>query len=189
MLLKEITIYKDRVMLGKVFKEGGINLIYGESGTGKTVSTIKALNEEDIIPILLDYDGNDSPKDNECEYIHIDGVKYLKDIESTIPTGKVIVIDTWQMLITNGGGIKTIEAICEAGNTVILIAHNKAIATKQDIPDIDPRYSNHFSSKLFIEFDKGSKTKTNTRAPSYNLIVLKLRGYKGDRVLYNWMRD
>ncbi len=188
MLRNEITTYKDIVMLGKVFKKGGINLIYGESGSGKTVSTIKALNEDGILPILLDYDGNDSPTANECEYTHVDGIKYLKADTSTIPTGEVIIVDTWQMLLTNGGGIKTIEAIRDAGNTVIIVAHSKPLATRADLPDIDPKYANHFDAKLFLEFDKGNKSKTNPRPEGYNLTVFKLRGYKGKRTIVNWMR-
>ena len=188
LLKKNITTYKDIVMLGKVFQEGGINLVYGDSGTGKTVSAIKALNEDGIIPILLDYDDNHSPEANECEYIHIDGVKYLKDSDSTIPSGRVIIIDTWQMLLTNGGNIEAIEAIRDAGNTIVLIAHSKQLATRNDLPDIDPKYSNHFAAKLFLEYDKGNKSKTNPRPEGYNLTVMKLRGYKGKRTITNWMR-
>lgn len=173
-------------MLGKVFKEGGINLIYGESGTGKTISAIKALNEEGVTPILLDFDDNDSPEANECEYLHIDGSKYLLDTDSVIPTNEVIIIDTWQMLLTNGGRIEDVIKIKEAGNTVILIAHNKAIATKQDIPDIDPKYSNHFASKLFLQYSKGSKPAAIPEG--CHLTILKLRGYRGKRTIHNWMR-
>lgn len=188
MLKREITSYKGATMLGKVFRKDGINMVFGESGTGKTVSSIKALNEDGIIPILLDYDGNDSPKANECDYTHVDGVAYLKDDKAVIPTGRVIIVDTWQMLLTNGGSINTINKIHEAGNTVIIIAHNKPLATSHSIPDMDSKFYNHFDSKLFLEYDKGSKTKTNPRPEGYNLTVLKLRGYKGERTIHNWMR-
>lgn len=188
MLKNPILDYKEQVMLGKVFVEGGINLIYGASGTGKTVSTIKALNSDDIIPILLDYDDNLSPEANDCKYIHIDGLAYLGDDKAVMPTKKVIIVDTWQMLLTNGGSIRTIEAMHKAGNTVIIVAHNKPLATKTDVPDVDSRYANHFASKLFLEYDKGSTTKTNPRPEGFNLTVLKLRGYKGDRTIVNWMR-
>ena len=176
-------------MLGKVFKKNGINLVYGASGIGKTVSTVKSLNEEGIVPILLDFDGNESPKENGCDYIHVDGVLYLRDTGSVIPTDTVIIIDTWQMLLTNTGSIKDVFAMRDAGNTIIVIAHNKDIATRQDIPDMDNKFYNHFDSKLFLEYDKGSSTKSNPRAASYNLTVMKLRGYKGKRTLINWMRS
>jgi len=188
MLTEQITTYKDVIMIGQVFKKDGINLIYGESGLGKTVSTIKALNEDGIKPILLDYDHNDSPTANECEYIHIDGILYM-DRDTTMPKDSVIVLDTWQMFLTNGGTMQLIQDMNDAGNTIIIVAHNKPLASKQDVPDIDPKYSNHFSSKLYMEFDKGSKTKTNPRPEGYNLTVLKLRGYKGPRTIINWMRQ
>ena len=189
MLKHEITKYKELKMIGKVFANKGINLIYGESGSGKTVGTIKALNEDGITPILLDFDDNLSPENNECEYVHIDGSKYLKDSKVLIPSGKVIIVDTWQMFLINGGDIKDIYEIMKHDNTVIIVAHNKPIATKEDIPDIDHKYSNHFASKLCLEWDKGNGTKTNPRPKGFHLTVQKLRGYRGDRIIYNWMRE
>ena len=184
MLKKIVKTYKATVMLGKVFREKEINLLYGESGVGKTVSAIKALNNEGIEPILLDFDNNDSPTENKCDYIHINGLLYLSDDKSVIPKDKVIIIDTWQLLLSNGGNIDSVNKIKEAGNTVILIAHNKPIATKKDIPDIDSKYANHFGSKLFLERDYSKKTKSSI----YNLHILKCRGYKGDAVIEDWMR-
>ncbi len=175
-------------MLGKVFKKDGINLVYGESGIGKTVSTIKSLNEDSIEPILLDFDSNNSPEANECEYIHIDGNRVLEDKHMTIPTDMVIVIDTWQTFLNAGGNIDFVYKLRDAGNTIVIVAHNKPLATKVDVPDMDSRYYNHFDSKLFLEYDKGNKSKTNPRPEGYNLTVMKLRGYKGKRTITNWMR-
>lgn len=187
MLNNKIVTYEDIIMLGKVFREHDINIIFGESGSGKTISTIKALNEDNIIPLLLDYDHNDSPETNGCEYIHIDGTKWNKDKNASIPSGYVIIVDTWQMFLTNGGSLDILNKIVKEGNTVILIAHNKPIATKQDIPDIDHKYVNHFGSKLFLERNI-SKNK-GTYTISYNLHVKKCRGYKGEPIIKNWMRE
>ncbi len=172
-------------MLGKVFRKKGINLIYGENGLGKTVSTVMALNEESIVPILLDFDNNDSPTENSCSYTHVDGYKYIK-VKNTavIPTGETIIIDTWQTFLDAGGNMLLLEQIRDAGNTVIIIAHNKPIATKRDIPDMDSKYANHLSGKLFLEY----KPATSKLPESTNLTIMKLRGYKGDRVIKNWMR-
>lgn len=177
-----ITVYKDTVMLGKVFREKEINLIYGESGSGKTVSSIKALNNEGIEPILLDFDNNDSPEENNCLYVHVDGIKYIKAESKNIPTNKVVIIDTWQMFLSNGGSIKDIQKIIDNNNTVIVVAHNKPIATKQDIPDIDHKFANHFGSKLWLE------RKILKSTVHYNLHILKCRGYKGKPVISNWER-
>ena len=198
MLKNIIQEYKENIMLGNVFKKNGINLVFGESGSGKTVSSIKAFNADGIEPILLDFDSNLSPEDNGCKYIHIDGDSVLKRIEKKdenvkMVSNSVIIIDTWQLLLTNVGSasksIKLIEALRDNNNTIVIIAHNKDIATKQNIPDIDGKYVNHFDSKLFLEFDKGSKTKSNPRPAGYNLTVMKLRGYNGPRTIINWMRE
>ena len=60
-------------MIANVFRKNGINLVYGASGLGKTVSSIKAINAEGIVPLLLDFDNNMSPENNKCEYVHING--------------------------------------------------------------------------------------------------------------------
>ena len=172
-------------MFGKVFRELGINMVYGESGIGKTISTIKALNEEGITPLLLDFDDNDSPTENKCKYIHINGDMYIsKKHLSKIPTDSVIIVDTWQTYLDAGGTMEHLEAIRDNGNTIIIIAHSKPIATKKDIPDMDSKYANHLASKLYLEYVKPAKA-----AESTNLIVMKSRGYKGPRVVKNWMRD
>jgi hypothetical protein len=183
MLRYKVKDKKRLIMIGKVFAKYGINLLYGESGCGKTISAIKALNNDNVIPILLDFDDNLSPEENNCQFIHLNGIDVLKDKDIDIPKEQVIVIDTWQLFLTNGGTLSFIKKLIEAKNTVIIIAHNKAIATKQDIPDIDPKLSNHFASKLFLErkFVKGK--------PVYTLYVLKLRGYKDNPVIKNWMRE
>ena len=185
-----ITEYKDIVMLGKVFAKGGISCLYGESGLGKTISTIKALNEEDIVPILLDFDNNNSPEQNGCNYEHIDGWKFMEsfkdpEIATTIPRDVVIVIDTWAMFANY---IDTLEDLRQ-DNTIIIIGHVLDIATKQDIPDFPTEFINHCQAKLFMSYDKGSSVKGKIRMPGPVLEVKKLRGYKGDKYIRNWMRN
>ena len=194
MLNHVIKHYEGIVMLGKVFKYRGINCIYGSSGLGKTVSTVKALNEDDITPILLDFDNNNSPEENGCNYIHVDGKRFMASYsvnEAVIPRDRVIIIDTWAMFesyLKVPSNDKLLEDLSK-DNTIIIIAHNKDIASKRDIPDVPDELINHWDSKLFLWFDEGSKTKSNPRPPSYNLTVMKLRSYKGERVLIDWMRD
>ena len=53
-------------MIAEVFRKNGINLVYGASGLGKTVSSVKAINSNGIKPILLDFDNNMSPEKNNC---------------------------------------------------------------------------------------------------------------------------
>ena len=71
--------------------EGEAISLVGESGSGKTVSSIKALNADDVIPILLDFDNNDSPEINQCKYIHIDGDKVIDDENIELPKNQVVI--------------------------------------------------------------------------------------------------
>jgi len=180
-------------MIGNVFVSNGMNLIYGASGTGKTISTIKALNSDGITPFLVDFDDNLSPESSNCKFNHVNGSAMFKSKQSlssaVIPTDSVIIIDTWQLFITNGGSIDIlVEWRTKYNNTIIIVAHSKELATRSDLPDMDSRIANHMHSKLFLEYDKGSRTKTNPRPAGTNLTVLKLRGYSGDRTIHNWMR-
>ena len=170
-------------MLAEVFAKGGINLLYGESGVGKTLSTIKALNKDGIEPILVDFDNNASPQQSRTEFIHLDGYKLMKLDNPTLPTNEVIIVDTWQLYITNGGNMSFLNTLNKIGNTIIVIAHNKPIATKQDIPDIDHKMANHFDGKLWFE------RKMIKNVYHYRLHILKLRGYTGEPIIDNWMRD
>jgi len=166
-------------MLAQVFRQNKINLLYGESGSGKTVSAIKALNQEGIEPILFDLDDNDSPEQNECLYTHIDGYKALANKHMVMPINKVIIVDTWHMFQSAGGTISKLELMAEF-NTVILIDHNQDFASKQDIPMMKAELVNHLGSKLWLE-----RTKKN----EHNLHIKKCRGYKGGSPIINWMRQ
>jgi len=193
MLRTKITNYKEYIMVGNVFVKNGLNLIYGASGLGKTFSTIKALNEDNITPYLIDFDNNLSPETTGLEFVHLDGVEILKlhkeDTEGIdIPDNGVFIVDTWQLFIDAGGTIDFLKEIAKLGNTVVIVAHNKDLATKQNIPDMDRRIANHMDSKLYLEYDKGSSTKTNPRPEGVNLHIEKLRNYAGDRIIPNWMR-
>jgi len=200
MLSNIITEYKEISMLGKVFKKDGINCLYGESGLGKTVSSIKALNEDGITPILLDFDGNDSQEANECKYTHVDGIKFIAKYmtkEAIIPKGVVIVIDTWALFEPHYNANKDLLEDLHKDNTLIIIAHNKDIATKKDIPAVPEVLINHWDAKLYMSFSNGTKGKAASstkpavlaKPASSNLTVMKLRSYKGPRVIPNWMRD
>jgi len=194
MLKHVVTDYSPTALVGGVFRKGGINLIYGESGIGKTVSTIRSLNKEGIVPILLDYDNNDSPSTNKCDYLHINGRAFLHDKDATIPTDKVIIVDTWVSYQSNyygsreGAPIEFLESLKSEGNTIIIVAHNKGIATKKDIPDMDEHIVNHLSAKLFMEYVPGKTTAKLKTSESVDVIVMKCRGYSGPRRITNWMR-
>ena len=194
MLKHTITTYKEISMVGNVFRKGGINCLYGESGLGKTISSIKALNAEGIVPILLDFDDNDSPEENNCEFTAVDGWEFMKDyndpeVAVTIPKDMVIIIDTWHLFNDYYRLDPELLTNLAEDNTIIIIGHIVDIATKRDIPDIPSEFINHCHAKLFLSYDKGSTTKGKERAPGHVLEVKKLRGYKGDKFIPNWMRS
>ena len=60
----------------------GKTLIYGNSGAGKTYSTVKHLNKNKIIPILLDFDNN--PKIDDLEFSAIDGGVFVNQFRGLI---------------------------------------------------------------------------------------------------------
>jgi KaiC/GvpD/RAD55 family RecA-like ATPase len=180
--------------VGSVFRKGKVGIIYGASGLGKTVSTIKALNEDGEKPILIDFDENDTPEVNGCEYYHIDGSEII-DRKSSIglkmdidfPKDKVYIIDTWSVFKNNfeteHDAMKAVEYIKDiTGGTIIIVSHNKDIATKRDIPMMDEELVNHLGFKLYLE--EGSK-----KEPEPTLVIKKLRGYDGSRRIYAWMRE
>ena len=198
----EITQYEEYSMIGEVFVKNKINLLYGESGIGKTISTIKALNSDGIEPVLLDFDDNLSPKSTNTKFIHIDANKFMdklycyadsdftdKSCAVVLPSDRVIVIDTYHMLSFhlekfNKIGLNILDVMTMKRNTVIVIGHNLDIASKRDIPDAPSSFVNHCASKLFL-----SKVK-NPESKKYEptLEVKKLRQYKGETFIYNWMR-
>ena len=170
-------------MLASIFRQNKINLLYGESGAGKTISAIKALNAEGIEPILLDFDDNDSQKENQCLYIHVDGYKTLANKHIVIPVNKVIIVDTWHAFSSAGGTIEKLEQFSE-NNTVILIDHNRDLSGKRDIPMMSEELVNHLGSKLWLE-----RTYTKKDGTSFNLHIKKCRGYRGITPILEWMRE
>ncbi len=182
MLTDIIVNYEETVMLAQVFRQNKINLLYGESGSGKTVSAIKALNQDGIEPILFDLDDNDGPEQNDCSYIHINGYKALANKHMVMPINKVIIVDTWHTFSSAGGTIAKLEMMAEH-NTVILIDHNKDIATKKDIPTMNEELVNHLGSKLWLE-----RIYTAKNGTAHNLHIKKCRGYRGGSPIVEWMR-
>ena len=166
-------------MIADIFRQNKINLIYGESGCGKTISTIKALNKEGIEPLLFDFDDNDSPMVNNCSYLHIDGYKALADKTMVIPQNKVIIVDTWHTYQTAGGTISKLEEMART-NTVVIVDHNRDLSGKRDIPTMDEHIVNHLGSKMWLEI---------TGKGVYKLHIKKCRGYNGPRIIENWMRE
>jgi len=200
-------------MIGKVFVKNKVNFLYGESGLGKTISTIKALNEENICPILFDLDDNLNPETMGIEAIHVDGERFLRHLHQydslkegdrnekdkvSVPDDSVIIVDTYKKLepwikkFKDDFSTDIVELLNARHRncTLIIIGHNVDIATKKDIPDAPSEFVNHCASKLFLSMvkytDMIDKKKIVSSEPT--LKILKLRNYDGDRSIRNWMR-
>ncbi len=174
MLSRIIKEYKDVELVGEVFVKHKVNMIYGASGVGKTVSTITAINRDGITPVLFDYDDNLSPNENNCDYIHIDAHK-IKTTDKALKE-QVIVIDTYHKM-----DHEIFKILVKNHNTIIIVGHSLDLATRNDIPDAPSEFVNHLASKVFLAYNKKSKTS--------DLTVFKCRGYRGSRIIQNWMRD
>ncbi len=197
-------------IIGNVFAKGKKGLFYGESGLGKTTISIKLLNDDGIEPFLVDFDDNPSPKDMGTKHTPINGFALMKhdhnESSLDIPTNAVIIVDTYaytrvaSMIKDESGNLvdrfeEFIDALHNGGsNTIIIIAHNKDIATKRDIPDADPVWVNHLGFKLWLHEEKREKDSQGITLgkvkmfPAAVLTVKKLRGYRGDRdILMRWL--
>ena len=195
---------KGKVMetIGDLIPLNKITLLHGRSGCGKTTSVLKYLIEHDITPVFLDFDTNDGIEDSLDEMVHIDGFKfwdnfmecYNQDTKSELVeqlASKVFVIDTYAMannyISTSTENRYNIQSLCtflvEANSTVVVTAHTVYYSGKDHEPDVDTVWANHLGCKLHLRKDI-LKTKTNVY-----LEVEKLRGYKGNDIVPDWMRS
>ncbi len=177
-------------MLTPLVEENKILLIHGESGAGKTVFAIKHLNGYDIMPLLFDLDDNEMEELNslDCKCDMIDGYALIDDMladEDTdevfeAMTGKVVIIDTWQLFHSAVGGEEVAHALMvkmtEMGITVIVAAHTTSYAGKEDRADMQESVYRHIKGRLYIR-----KT-TKKYEVQYHLLVEKIRGYKGSKM-------
>jgi len=188
---------KEKILEEKIaglFPKGKISLLYGESGIGKTVSTVKALNEVEVEPILYDFDDNPTSNEVGCKYILIDGDKTLTrngdttDFENgvKVPKDSVIIVDTWtafsNWFLSEMDAMSFIKRyFINANNTVIIIDHAKDMATRRDIPMMDEVLANHLAAKLWLREPKAKED-----AKYRVLEIKKLRGSTATRII-GWM--
>ena len=199
MLSSIIKVYKEHIMIADVFPENGISLIYGASGIGKTITTIKHLNDVGITPIHFDLDSNIDPKEFGIDVIHIDGndiIRRMADDEQlepvALPAEGVMILDTWQLLSSAFGeesyAMRYAKKLRDNGMTVIIIGHENKHKNDRDNPDMSPEYANHLDAKLWFHTGRAVTTGKDKSPATYNLKVVKLRGYKGEPIIYEWRK-
>jgi hypothetical protein len=196
--------------IANVFVKNGINLLYGPSGVGKTISTMKAINRDNIKPILIDFDNNLDPSIFDIEADVVDGSKFMDrliteiveldrddSIDKTdflkIPNNRVFIIDTYKMFEywflrfkeqTGKDFFKWMKKESK-NSTFIIIGHSKDLATRRDIPDAPEEFVNHCDSKMMLSLAKEDKKSD----PVPTLHIMKLRAYEGPSMLFNWQRE
>lgn len=192
LLSKHIKTLEEKDMLTSILEKNKVALIHGESGSGKTVFAIKHLNDNKIIPILVDFDDNcqQEMKENGIETIIVDGYTFMKeildigkgkDLRDSI-SGSVLIIDTWtlfckEMDYDEHQAIDMINKLSNSGFTIIILAHTKPFSGKEDVPDVDGKIYKHIKSRFYI------RRTTLKSQIEYDLIIEKARGYKGKKII------
>lgn len=173
-------------MLTPLVEENKILLIHGESGAGKTVFIVKHLNENGITPLLFDLDDNEAEELEglNCKCDMVDGYAMLESMEDAdveALKGKVVIIDTWKLFQTEVGSEilahEVLKNMCKLGVTVVVIAHTTPFSGQNDKPDVLDEIYRHIKGRLYIR-----KT-TLKNAVEYHLLIEKIRGYKGDKIV------
>ena len=184
--------------IGNIIPKNAVTLVIGLAGEGKTYTIIKFLNSHEIKPIVINLDESPIPK--ELEAISLPGscVKNLLEEKYTDLKDKVIIIDTYQLMIDELGvedSEKTQKAISRKLNkiaktnntTIIIIGHSEDFASKEGI----------FAANKFLVRDCAEElimtSKTTNRLSSKNIttfftLIKKGRGIGGTRIIDNWMR-
>lgn len=186
-------------MLTPYISENDTALIYGQSGSGKTQFIVNHLNENNIVPILIDFDNNQTSHfkavNQKSEVLIVEGVDFLSAILKKSNSqlrqdlkGKVLILDTWVLINVwfNERGtplteqqvykkLKTLKDNIE-DCTIIIIAHADCFGSKEDKPEMDSAVYNHIDTRLNI------KVHTTTTKRTYTLFVEKVRGYTGEKI-------
>ena len=199
MLINEfMQSYEEKSMLTDLIEENKITLIHGESGSGKSVFAVKHLNENRIEPFIADFDDN-NPRELELNGLKarlLDGSKFLryllyegpkeipkKDELLELYRGAVIVIDTWTLFVRELyegeelHALLALQRVSALGFTFIVISHTNEFAGKEPVPDVSPEVYRHMKARLYI------RRNTRTNDISYDLLIEKLKGYKGPKSL------
>jgi KaiC/GvpD/RAD55 family RecA-like ATPase len=179
--------------IGGIIPKGKLTLITGIPGTGKTFTTIKLLNQAGVVPIFINLDespieplkakmyGSDLLLTILDENIHIEGIE----------PSDVIIIDTYERMESMLGSeneeeeiYKKLDAIVRRyGVTLIIIGHTEHYASSRDTFSANKTLDRRCYER--IHFD----TKISKGKEQYTTHIRKGRGYEGNRILVDFLRD
>jgi len=195
-----ILLEEQRMVLNPVERIGGLvpinklTLFTGLPGSGKSYSCIKFLNTHDITPIYFNLDETEIG-DLKADMFGSEFLINLLELKYEDMVGQVIVLDTYTRIEHITGWEKeTLSDIFERlalNNTVILIGHPEEYVSAGGIFKDNVMIARNCYEFLHLEKRISSKTAKGITdiSQSFWLMVNKGRGYTGDRVIGNWMRD
>lgn len=187
------------VRIGEIIPKYQLTVTIGLPGTGKTHTLIKFFNEQNITPILINLD--ETPVDKSLKARCLEGsvVKHLLNDEFDDLEDKVIIIDTYQLMMTEiGNQSNTDEEQAQVSQilvhlakekkvTIVVIGHTEDFASKEGIFTAN-KYLIRDAAEVLI---MGSKIMggVGKKKAVYETTVKKGRGIGGSHVLAEWMRD
>jgi len=196
--------------LGKVFPKGRLTLVGGLPGSGKTHSTIKLLNDDDIEPIYFNLDHTALEEDlkahqfdEDVMYDFLYNIDSLEDIEN-----QVIIIDTYirfveilkSVIVTKNEEegtkikindeyiVKIFEDICSKYNiTLIIIGHTQEYVGANNIFKDNETLVRNCFEYIYIDKIKNTETDRKTKEKKTTITrilnVNKARAFKGNVVI------
>lgn len=197
-LLKKKRLEIEKVdRIGGLIPIGKLTLVSGLPGAGKSYSIIKFLNENDVTPIYFNLDETEIG-DLKTEMFGSEDLMDLLKFNYIDLDNQVIVLDTYTRIeqISNIGKdelAKILEDLCSKYKnlTLILLAHPEEFVGKDGVFKDNPMIARNCYEFLHLEKQISSSTAkgVTTKTLKFWLYVNKGRGYDGDRVIENFMRD
>lgn len=190
--IMKITSYS---RIGNIIPQNEVTVIIGLPSVGKTHTIIKFLNQENIIPIVINLD--ESPHDDSLNVISLSGTQIHNLDKFTDLEGKVIIIDTYQLMMDELGFDNTeaeqkkisrylIKLAHEKQVTIIIIGHTEDFASKEGIFTSNPYLVRDCAEQIIMQSKQTNKIKDNE--VSYCSTIKKGRGIGGTKIIDNWMR-
>lgn len=181
--------------IGEIIPKNEVTIVVGLPSVGKTHTLIKFLNSELIEPIVINLD--ESPHDSSLKSISIAGKHVLDLHKYTDLKDKVVIIDTYQLMMDEFGYSNTEQEQKAISKELVAIAHEKQVtliilchtadfASKEGIFIDNPFLVRDCAEQLIMQSKQTNKAQDNT--VSYSTTVKKARGIGGTFILDNWMR-
>jgi DNA repair ATPase RecN len=146
----------------------------------------KTINVDEFVTAKMTEDEEDvlNNFDSKLFNLNLDMEEIVKN--EIIIENETIIIDTYAKAVNEFGGADTlfryIDRLIENGCDVVIVSHTKKSGNK-DITDVEEIYANHCDGRVHLYTNT-----TKTKGTETYLIIEKLRGYKGNMMIKEWMR-